>query len=879
MAASLDPSDQSAPLEHNRRVQPLSLRLILIVPFVLQVFATVGLVGYLSFRNGQKAVMTLADRLEQEVVDRVDQHLDTFLALPQQINHINQDAVQLGLLNPQDVEGSGQYFWRQLQHLPSISYINYASTTGEFAGAGRWLQQRGTIDLVPDGKTGKEFVYSTDDQGRPTRVLQTYDYDPRQESWYREAMQAKRPVWSNIFAEEGVDYIAISTMAPMVDRQNRVVGVLGVDLLLTGISDFLRNLRVSATGKVFIIERDGLLVAHSDQSKPYSLVRGTPQRIRVLDHPNPRVKATAQFLQRQFGDFRQIKTQQQLDFTVDGAHQFVHVMPWQDQFGLDWLVVTVVPESDFMAQIEANNRTTLLLCLAALGSAVLLGVYTSRWITRPISRLGSASRLIASGELGQRVEASGIRELEVLRQSFNQMAAQLQTSFEELELRVDQRTAELKAAKETAEQAKQIADSANRAKSNFLANMSHELRTPLNGILGYAQILQRDPTVSERHQEDIEIIYQCGSHLLMLINDVLDLAKIEAGKLELFIQKFDLAELLTGVVEVCRMRAQQKGIEFVYTPASNLPAIVLADAKGLRQVLLNLLGNAIKFTDQGSVVFQVEQTDQAIATDGETAISTLRFTVQDTGSGIQADQLEQIFLPFEQVGDRARMAEGTGLGLAISQRLVHLMGSELEVQSQIGQGSRFWFEVDLPVVEDLLMAEPFELLPTGYMGDRCRILIVDDRWENRVVMTRLLQPLGFEVREACNGLEGLDQAMVWKPDLIITDLSMPVMDGLEMVKQLRRQPDLQDTVILATSATVMNSNRQQCKAVGCQGFVPKPVNAVELLDQLQTYLALQWIYQTPAAPQMVTISEDTAMEGSGSSSSTRHNPARQTAGQ
>jgi signal transduction histidine kinase len=385
-----------------------------------------------------------------------------------------------------------------------------------------------------------------------------------------------------------------------------LIGVIGIDQRLSQIGDFLQQLKVSPNGKTFILERNGLIVATSTSEKPFTMVDKKPQRLKAIDSSDALVQASAKYLTQHFGDLSKIKNSQQLDFLVNGQRQFIQVTPWRDQWGLDWLVVIAVPESDFMGQINANTRTTILLCLGALVLASLLGMYTSRWITQPILRLSKASEAIASGELNQKVQESAVNELGVLGESFNRMAQQLRESFttleknnQELEIRVEERTAELK-------EAKISADTANHAKSEFLANMSHELRTPLNGILGYAQIIQRSPTLTEKERNGISIIHQCGSHLLTLINDILDLSKIEAQKMELYPTDFHFPAFLQGVAEICRIRAEQKNIAFTYQVESEIPQGIHADEKRLRQVLINLLGNAIKFTDQGGVTFKVE---------------------------------------------------------------------------------------------------------------------------------------------------------------------------------------------------------------------------------------------------------------------------------
>lgn len=420
--------------------------------------------------------------------------------------------------------------------------------------------------------------------------------------------------------------------------------------------------------------------------------------------------------------------------------------------------------------------------------------------------------------------------LEQQLQEIKQAKAKLLDYQTHLEVLVEERTQELQEAKEHAE-------AANKAKSVFLANMSHELRTPLNAILGFTQIMKNDKRIPPDEHLNIETINRSGQHLLSLINDVLEISKIEAGQLKVNTKPLDLYGMLVNITEVMMVRAKNKGIELQLNMTDDLPPYIETDITKLRQVLINLLSNAIKFTQRGNIQIAAQYQHQEQ--------HWLIFQVSDTGVGISQDELERIFNAFYQTKHGEKAGEGTGLGLSICRKYTQLLGGELTAESIPGKGSTFNLRIPVSLAEAPVKQQRNRHQVTRLAPNQrsYRILVVEDNPDNQRLITTLLAPMGFHVQTADNGQQALDVVKHWYPHFIWMDMQMPVMDGYEATRRIKQLPEGEKIKIAALTASVFEEERQAILATGCEGFVRKPVNPEELFAVMHELLGVEFTYE------------------------------------
>ncbi len=657
----------------------LPLRAIVIVPFVLQIIAAVGLVGYLSFTNGKRAVNDLANQLQNEIIVRIQQKLDIFLDTPHLVNQLNVNAIRLNQLNLQATNDLERHLWNQIQSFDSIGVIGITSTSGTMVAVSRQDNHKFNIIVTDESTNGELQEYATDSQGgrtNRTKVIPQYDF--RLRPWYQDGILAGQAAWGKMFTSLIDKKVKMMATQPVIDNDGNVIALVNATLTFSQVHEFLQKLKISKSGQAFILNRSGELIASSAKTNSFIQNNNDSEPIDALESQYPLLRLASQHLRDKFGDLNQIQNTSLLKFDIDGKQQFLQVVPFRDKYDLDWLILVVVPQADFMGSIYANTRMTVALCLMALILAIVLGLLSCELIIRPVKLLKQAATSLSIGNWEQKVKEVPISELAILAQSFNQMTEQLQKSFVELER------------KNTALQ------EADKFKDEFMKNISHELRTPLNSIICSLKLVLDN--FCDSPEEETELLQQADQsaiHLLNLIDELLDLVQIKEGKLIIEKKLVNFSECLSEIIDSQQPLIQHKNLQ-LYKPNISKSIFVEADPIKLKQIFLNVIDNAIKFTDTGSITVDL-QIKPGVNTYDIDEIPIAVVTIKDTGIGVEPSKQHQLFQSFVMLdGSTTRAYTGCGLGLAISRSLMELMGGKITLESP-GKNQGTTVSISLPI--------------------------------------------------------------------------------------------------------------------------------------------------------------------------------------
>ncbi|MCK5877707.1 MAG: HAMP domain-containing protein [Candidatus Marithrix sp.] len=789
--------------------EKVHIRAVLIVPFMIQIILAVSLTGYLSFRNGQETINDLASQLHSEITFRIEQYINNYLNIPSLVVNMNANSVANKQLDIHDLRGWLPYLLKQSHIFTELSYIYCGNHKGDYIALQRLNSGELAYNLKDSKTKGLMADYRFDNNGVAINIDNT-NYDPRLRPWYQLALKTGKARWTNIYpfiGSKGTNQPGMSFVYPYYNNKGTLLGVLGSDFTLTKISDFLNGMKIGKTGKTFIVERSGLLVGGSFQ---YASFDENKQRLKARDVKEPLIQATVKYLVDHYGNFGKINSSERINFSYQDQRQLVRVSPFHNKFNLDWLIIVVVPEADFMERINANTYNTLWLTLIALVIATLIGIFTSKLIVQPILRLSQAAKKLSTGDWEQTLPMERADEIGALANSFNSMAKQLKSSFNTLE----EQNLELQRL--------------DRLKNEFLANTSHELSTPLNGIINTAESLIDGITLPQATCDNLNMIVLSGKRLANLVNNILDFSKLRHKNIELEVQAIDLYKCIEVVFTLSKPLIGKKKLQLINSVSTNLPPAA-ADENRLQQILHNLISNAVKFTGGGyvEVCAKIKR-------------GFIEISISDTGIGIPSNKLGSIFKSFEQAdGTTARVYGGTGLGLTITKQLVELHNGNISVSSELGIGSRFIFTLPISISElpftsspIVIKSIPDKAIKSTSSNKNCKILIIGEELASVQILVDYLEK-NYSTDTAINDVKTLDN---YQPALILLDMSATKL--IKNCHKIRQHFMANELPIITLSNENQIATLSKVFEAGANDYLIKPISRYELVARIEFQLNL-----------------------------------------
>lgn len=804
-----------------------SIRGMISISFILLMAITLITIGFIIFSNWKASSENIIIKMENASAKDILEEIEEVISLPYGMNAINHNLIENEIVDIQDQSERDAFFASLIESSNERIYsISYGMENGEYYGARR--RENGEIEIYKRNSEtdGHSFYYSITDKMTEGKFVEDYgEFDPRTRTWYRLTKEAGKPIYTPLYKHFIKDDLVLASTYPIYNKDGVFQGVLGTRITLSSLNDYLKEVVADRMATALVVEKNsGKLVASSldipaFQTRP----DGSLKRMTIESIGNKTIVEA-------YHEFRKTAETKFIKKVKQGN---LHIKLTEYQLdGIDWVILTAIPDHQLTADINQNIQTAIILSIIALLVSMFIYRKITNIILRPINDLIQTAEQFSKGELLQRAKVYKNNEIGKLSRVFNHMADELYKHIHHLEEKVKERTAAIEKANIELKYAKVEAEKANQAKSEFLANMSHEIRTPLNAVIGLSELLQ-NTIKDEKQQNYIKTIHSAGKSLLLIINDILDLSKIEAGKLELHYKPIRLHDIINEIKMIFIPAIHNKEIEFFIDIPEDIPELILFDEVRMRQILLNLVGNAVKFTEQGYVKLTIKAAPSSSA---DRSLINLYISVADSGIGIPESEQKKIFEAFTQIsGQSIKKYGGTGLGLSITKKLVEMMNGEISLESEAGKGSTFYVKFSNVQIVDVtpMPEETDSSYFWKYKFDNVKVLVINNNETNRYLLKEMLSKAGIEVLLAANGYRALEQSKEEKPDLIITGIMMPEIDGYEIAAKLKNDPETADIPIIALSKSVQDELLHEHSF---DAAIVKPVNIATLLSTISQFV-------------------------------------------